>query len=277
MIQNKLKLRDLVLGFMIFLLIGSYFQQNVLLPKWSLDVDERLSSIHPDIYALNGSQLEFEYNRYVSENEVDCKKSVRIGNVGDGGWDVCVDGLYLPRQPCLVYSFGIKDDWSFDDGTVSSFNCTVRAFDPSITSLSPKRNESIYFYSEGLAGSNKNNSKHWKLRTLNSFREMFNEQNSTIDYLKIDIESYEWESMDTAVKDGSLRNVKQIGVEFHRTGTLTKEFYLDKLNTFARLHDAGFRKWRTHLNVPCGVLYSDITQGFMSICNELYYLNLLYS
>ncbi|ESO11081.1 hypothetical protein HELRODRAFT_167612 [Helobdella robusta] len=128
----------------------------------------------------------------------------------------------------------------------------------------------------GLAGSNKFNSDLWRLNTLKFFREIFNEQNVTIDYLKIDIEGWEWESMDTAIKDGSLKKVKQIGIEFHRTGSITKSYYLEKLNFFSRLHNAGFRKWHTHLNVPCGTRLSDLTKRSIYMCHELYFINVFY-
>ncbi len=34
---------------------------------------------------------------------------------------------------CLVYSFGVSDDWSFED-TMGNLGCRVRAFDPTIDS-----------------------------------------------------------------------------------------------------------------------------------------------
>ncbi len=37
----------------------------------------------------------------------------------------------LEAGNCLVYSFGIADDWSFED-TMAALGCTVRAFDPTI-------------------------------------------------------------------------------------------------------------------------------------------------
>ncbi|ESO11082.1 hypothetical protein HELRODRAFT_167613 [Helobdella robusta] len=87
----------------------------------------------------------------------------------------------------------------------------------------------------------------------------------TIDYLKIDIESWEWESMDTALNDGSLKKVKQIGIEFHRTGSITKSYYLEKLNFFSRLHNAGFRKWHTHLNAEASRLACKAKQQFRKL------------
>lgn len=44
--------------------------------------------------------------RYVSQVHVECKHPSRIGNVSDGGWDICLSPPFQLVQPCLVYSFG---------------------------------------------------------------------------------------------------------------------------------------------------------------------------
>ena len=51
---------------------------------------------------------------------------------GDGEKLICMDGLYsaVKNQTCLVYSFGLADDWDFEI-FMAQMGCTVRAFDPS--------------------------------------------------------------------------------------------------------------------------------------------------
>lgn len=52
----------------------------------------------------------------------------------DGDKFVCMDKMYDDMKTpdkCLVYSFGIADDWSFED-TMAGMGCRVRAFDPTI-------------------------------------------------------------------------------------------------------------------------------------------------
>ncbi|XP_071134989.1 uncharacterized protein [Mytilus edulis] len=51
----------------------------------------------------------------------------------DGGWNVCHDKPYRPPVPCLVYSFGINNDFSFDDFIVKPYGCDVHSFDPRAT------------------------------------------------------------------------------------------------------------------------------------------------
>ena len=56
---------------------------------------------------------------------------------GCGGMDghkfVCLDKLYADVQSgnCLIYSFGIADDWTFEEA-MAELGCTIRAFDPTI-------------------------------------------------------------------------------------------------------------------------------------------------
>ena len=51
----------------------------------------------------------------------------------DGQKEVCMDGLMeeVDAGRCLVYSFGVAKDWSFEDA-MAMLGCRVRAFDPSI-------------------------------------------------------------------------------------------------------------------------------------------------
>ena len=58
----------------------------------------------------------------------------------DGNKYVCLDELFYHIQNgnCLIYSFGISDDWSFEEA-MANLGCTVRTFDPTIDgSAKPK-------------------------------------------------------------------------------------------------------------------------------------------
>lgn len=47
-----------------------------------------------------------------------------------GNWYVCMDKKFYVSKPCLVYSFGIGNDFSFDDA-MAKLGCEVHSFDPS--------------------------------------------------------------------------------------------------------------------------------------------------
>ncbi len=54
------------------------------------------------LYYINST-----YFRNIQSMGFTCQKKKRFGNVGDGGYDVCMDEPFVPRRNnCLVYSFG---------------------------------------------------------------------------------------------------------------------------------------------------------------------------
>ena len=99
-----------------------------------------------------------------------------------------------------------------------------------------------------------------------------------MDYLKIDIEYWEWDSLETALKDGSLKNVKQLGIEFHRDELMYQKtsfrHYIKYFNVFQGLRNAGFYKWFYRLNPLSMAMYSIDMGGRIDCCYEFVYLNL---
>lgn len=75
-----------------------------------------------------------------------CRRILRLGHSSmfgerDGGWNVCGDDFARSKRlerkslgrECVIYSFGINDDPSFDHDVVRRWpECGVYAFDPSI-------------------------------------------------------------------------------------------------------------------------------------------------
>ncbi|KAL5022769.1 hypothetical protein ScPMuIL_001924 [Solemya velum] len=152
-----------------------------------------------------------------------CKHQVRIGNSGDGGWDVCDDKAYKPKKPCLVYSFGINRDYSFDDGIVERYGCEVHSFDPTMYTREHKLAPNVWFHPIGLAGRNGKMDKMGPIRTLGSIRKLLNHTHKAIDILKIDIEGMEWESFREMTKSDVLSDIRQLAIEFHSKAFFRKE------------------------------------------------------
>lgn len=224
----------------------------------------------------NISHAEFIFHKYSSEMQVICPESKRLGNAADGGWDICLYSSYRIRSPCLVYSFGINNDWSFDDSVVATFNCTVRAFDPSMKVESHRRGNNIWFYKQGISGSDTVNSNGWQLHTLESFIRTFNETDVMIDYLKIDVEYSEWSTLEHVLNTTVLSRVKQFGLETHSRELQKKPSSIEDLVYYSgilrRLQAAGFYRWYWHFN-KYGVFVSKNTQKQLTCCYEMVFIN----
>lgn len=83
----------------------------------------------------------------------------RIGRMGDGGKWVCGMSRYevLSRtQKCVVYSFGVRDESSFENELLSRTNCEIWAYDYSVVDfgkqLEPKNADRAHFVRAGIAG-----------------------------------------------------------------------------------------------------------------------------
>ncbi len=88
-----------------------------------------------------------------------CKVAKKIGGewLGNCGWFdgekyVCMDHLKkaVEKKECLVYSFGLADDWSFEE-VMAGLGCTVRAFDPTVEKPASVTDPRIHFEKLGLA------------------------------------------------------------------------------------------------------------------------------
>ncbi|XP_048739266.2 uncharacterized protein LOC125653733 isoform X1 [Ostrea edulis] len=207
------------------------------------------------------------YLRYISKHQILCKEMLRLGNIVDGGWDICHDVRFRPGSTCIVYSFGIDYDFSFDEDMEKTYGCDVFSFDPSMNMDDHKHSDHIRFYRVGLGDKNKDiwvGGKKWKIETLKTIQEKLGHTNKRIDMLKIDIEGNEIAALPEMVESGALKNVAQLCLELHH--------YYD-LGTLRKLHDIGFRIFWAHQNpfaefYANGESYSYGDDGVQSIVNE---------
>lgn len=61
-----------------------------------------------------------------------CQKMVRIGADGDGGKNICLDGI--DKDSCVVYSLGSRLDFTFETEILRKLGCTVHSFDCTVGS-----------------------------------------------------------------------------------------------------------------------------------------------
>jgi len=107
----------------------------------------------------------------------------RIGRDGDGGKNVCGFSEIKKLPRCLVYSFGIYDETSFERMILEQTNCTVRMFD--ILAIKPNPRELLDRFPQRITYSDTGIDTTLN-KTLKAI--MDKNQDSDIHILKMDIE-----------------------------------------------------------------------------------------
>ncbi|KAK3888326.1 hypothetical protein Pcinc_007616 [Petrolisthes cinctipes] len=205
---------------------------------------------------LHDIQLEFDYGkntkRYACANKtqlggimVSYRQSIRPFLDGDK-W-ICYEPSLAPDpKDCLVYSFGIGNEWSFDDA-MDKYGCQVYSFDPTMNRPNFKRGSNIYFKNLGLEGYKGTlpEKEQSKVDTLGNIMRMLGHEGRRIDYLKIDIEGSEIPALEQVFSDAPhlLTQVSQLGMEVH-PGIYRVDDKLDKTSKY-------YRVWRIYHLLEC--------------------------
>ena len=219
-----------------------------------------------DMKKLSSEQISRTCDRYLSSFHILCRQNLRLGKIRDGGWNVCNDPKYRPKQSCIIYSFGINNDFSFDDAASETYGCNVYSFDPSMNVKTHKHSERVWFYKIGIAEKDYTDNRKWDLRTLGSIMKMLNHTNKKIDILKMDVEGSEWPFLSQVLDTNILDNVGQCYFEFHDGNRV------DRMLLMRKLFNKGFRIFWSHRN-PIPVFVSQIDGGYTSRGFEVYFIN----
>jgi hypothetical protein len=160
----------------------------------------------------------------------------------DGHKAICLDQPISPVYGnCLVYSFGIGNQWSFDD-SMAHFGCNVYSFDPSMGDNDHDESQLIHFYNLGLAAQDGlNPSKQWEMKTASSIYQMLIHRHGPvlIDVFKMDIEFFEWEVIPQMINSGFLaKNVKQLAVEIHFNINDSLEIFRHRVGILQQLEES---------------------------------------
>lgn len=144
----------------------------------------------------------------------------------DGVKTMCMDIIYKPilSGSCLLYSFGLSDDWSFEE-ILARLGCMVRSFDPTVngppigfdwpTNLSFQRlgisNQTEKVKMLNIPGQNLN----YPLDNLENIIDEMKDRGKNISILKLDIEGYEFSVLPQVIDSHIIDFIDQIIVEVH--------------------------------------------------------------
>jgi len=197
----------------------------------------------------------------------------RLGALGDGGKWVCGLSRVEHKPDCIVYSFGVNYESSFEAEILSNTQeCQIwgydsaKSFGPQIT---PTQASRTHFHPYGLAGKDSDGPEDdRKMYTLESLMKM--NGHTHIDILKIDIERREFETLTALIKpylaSGRPLPFGQLQLEVHIWDMSFEEY----LTWWEMLEAAGLRPFWTEPNL----VYQNYNVGGSTDLAEYSFLNI---
>jgi len=176
----------------------------------------------------------------------------RLGALGDGGKWVCGISRVETKPDCIVYSFGINLESSFEAEVLANTeNCQIWGYDFSVNSFGPEIPRSqahrTHFRPYGLAGSDSGPDATTKMYTIDSLMKM--NGHTHIDILKVDIERWEFETLSALLKpylaSGKPLPFGQLQLEIH----IWDMSFAEYLTWWETLEAAGLRPFWTEPNL----------------------------
>jgi hypothetical protein len=171
-------------------------------------------------------------------------------------WHTCFDAAIKPtNNQCIILSFGIKNDLSFDKEFNKKYGCLVHSIDPNqenlildsmiknkSNSISYRIDEKWFYHKMGLAGNKfMKNSEANQINSLRKFDEIvyyLDLPYKVVDILKINIGSNEWDAINSFDMNYLCQFVKQILIETHYDSRTIvpglSKYYMEILRTFEK-------------------------------------------
>ncbi|ESZ89642.1 hypothetical protein SBOR_9973 [Sclerotinia borealis F-4128] len=121
----------------------------------------------------------------------------RLGRVGEGGWWICgISKFAKGEKPCVVYSFGVGNDSSFEAEILGRTKCEIWGFDQHVPGFNfgPEVTEEMrgraHFERNGANGATNERNRLYTIQEL-----MKRNGHDYIDILKTDIEHSEYNAL----------------------------------------------------------------------------------
>jgi hypothetical protein len=206
----------------------------------------------------------------------------RVGVLGDGGKWVCGVERIATQEKCVVYSFGINGESSFEAALLERApGCEVWGYDFTVTGFGPEIENSSalkarsHFHPWALGGHNAHgaddNPKYFTLEALMKLN-----GHTFIDVLKIDIEGAEFDTLTTFLSANKPKDLS--GATKLPIGQLQLELHAwDDYANFAFFHDwwtalegAGLRPFWTEPNL----VYVNYAKGAKPNLAEYSFMNI---
>lgn len=172
-----------------------------------------------------------------------CTDTERLGRVGDGGKWICGMSELELKSGCIVYSFGVRTEASFEAELADRTECRIFAHDPSVAEL-PKAAQgraNIHFARLGVASGPSPG-----YDTLVSI--MRRQGHAVIDVLKMDIEGAEKTVLPALLDSHGGFPFKQLLLEVHHSEKDPNSTYA----LFEALEAGGAVPFMNEFNhVPC--------------------------
>ncbi|KAI9346501.1 methyltransferase domain-containing protein [Obelidium mucronatum] len=203
--------------------VSTQIVQEIKSKNWNLDrVKEaqefwEIAEKLPALYAAKLSNRNI-FNMFPITLECDkwWYRSIGGAPTDDGSYWTCIDHIKHTEPECAIVSFGSNGMWAWESEllTLTASNCQIHTFDCTADYVSPHAN--ITFHKLCLGAEDKViDGKTYK--TWNSIISILGV--SRIEYLKIDVEGYEWIVLPQIMSTtgGNIKRVfpKQIAVEIH--------------------------------------------------------------
>ncbi|KAN0138450.1 Methyltransferase domain containing protein [Lactarius tabidus] len=201
----------------------------------------------------------------------------RVGTLGDGGKWVCGLDRVAKQDKCVIYSFGINGESSFEltllqrapGCEVWGYDYSINSWGPEITN-DPELRDRANFKPYTLGGTKNHNDNHKpKFWTLDSLMDL--NGHTFIDILKVDIEGGEFDALTTFLTANAERDVLPVGqlqLEIHaRDGRENFEYFA---RWRAALEAAGLRPFWTEPNLVC----VNLVRGVRPELSEYSFINI---